>query len=52
MAKCGETVPDFAALNPGYKRSFGHLVGNETCAQKSHDIEGGMRLHAGPLQVQ
>jgi hypothetical protein len=53
MAKCRETVPDFAALNPGYKPPFDHLVGaNETWAQKSYDIEGGIRLLAGPLQVQ
>jgi hypothetical protein len=32
---------------------FDHLVGaNETWAQKSYDIEGGIRLLAGPLQVQ
>jgi hypothetical protein len=32
---------------------FDHLVGaNATWAQKSYDIEGGIRLLAGPLQVQ
>jgi hypothetical protein len=33
--------------------SLDHLVGaNETWAQKSYDIEGGICLLAGPLQVQ
>jgi hypothetical protein len=32
---------------------FDHLVGaNATWAQKFYDIEGGIRLLAGPLQVQ
>jgi len=37
----------------GWKASLDHLVGaNETCAQKSYHIEGGIRLLLGPLQVQ
>ena len=53
MAKCREIVPDFAALNPGYKPPFDHLVGaNETWAQKSSDVEGGIRTRAGPLRAQ